>query len=153
MIGTKGFDLLNAVVAALDTALDVDVYDGPVVTGDADANYVIVGGTELADEDTDESAFTSDGEWRTVPIQAGSRGEDITIPCCVVAWSGSGDYSTLRGQINTHLDTIATALLTVTPVLAGLTYINLTNLSLRQIPDGDGLECRLTFDLDARFLI
>ena len=153
MIGTKGFDLLNAVVLALDTALDIDVFDGPAVTGSGSKHYVIVGATELADEDTDESAFTSDGEWRTVPIQAGHRSEDITIPCAIVAWSGAGTYATLRTQIETTLNSIATALLTASPLVTGQTYIDITNLSLRQVADDDGLECRLTFDLDTRFLI
>jgi hypothetical protein len=165
MKGTRAFDFLDAVVTTLQaaegfrapddqTTEGTPVFDGPVVTGEDPELYVVIGATELSDEDTDETGFSVESEWRTVPVQSGHRGEQVTVPCAVVRWAGSGSWSNMRGDVDDVMDSFATALISVAQVgLAGLTYLNVENLELRQVPDDDGLECRLTFDLTAAFLV
>ena len=126
MTATGAFDLVTTAVEALSGL--ANVYDGPPLTQDEPATYVIIGGQGWADDD-DQPAWTTDAEWRSVPIGAGSREESVSIPCEVTAWSGSDTWAAC-------------------PVNLG--PMTLTNVQVvHQLLD-PGMAVRVLFTIDAR---
>lgn len=151
MTATAAFALVTSALAALE-GIDAEVYDGPVLSQAEPASYVIIGGQGWADDD-DPTPWTTDAEWRSVPIGAGSREENVTIPCEVTAWSGSGEWADLRSEASALFDDVAGVLLTREawddcPVNIGpLTF---TNVQVTQELLDPGMAVRITFDIDAR---
>lgn len=164
MSATRLFDLIDSAVAALrltdglcepgDLAGGVPVFDGPALTQSDPDDYVIVGARGLGDEDVD-NASTVDAEWMSVPIQAGSRTESLTIPCAVVAWGGTSSFSTLRTRMQATLDLVAGTLLDRATYddVDGVSYICLTDFTVEQVAEDDGNVVRATFTLAARTLL
>jgi hypothetical protein len=153
MTATGAFDLVTTAVEALSGL--ANVYDGPPLTQDEPATYVIIGGQGWADDD-DQPAWTTDAEWRSVPIGAGSREEAVSIPCEVTAWSGSGTWADLRAEAATLFDSVADALLakaTWDDCPQTLTYLTITNVSVSQQMLDPGMAVRVLFTLDARILL
>lgn len=106
MAALAGFTILNLIVAELQAALDVDVYDGPLERAEPPV-YVVVGGGGLAsDEDADEVAFTSDTQWRVMgmPSNYAARDEAVEIRCVIYAWGGGDDFPDLRSTVAGVLD-------------------------------------------------
>lgn len=162
MSGTRLFAAMDALVArwrALDGYGTPDengvtiVYDGPSETGDAPAKFVVVGGrSPWADEDTDDTAGTTDSEWNSVPIQAGSQRESLTIPCAVVAQSGAEDWTDLREEIADTLDDLETALRSTTPLVTGQITVVLSNGRLAQSAGTEGVAAAFEFDVNLTVL-
>lgn len=157
MSGTQLFNAIDALVARW-RALDgygtpqengvTIVYDGPSETGDAPSLFVVVGGrSPWADEDTDDTAGTTDSEWNTVPIQAGSQMESLTIPCVIVAQSGAEDWTDLRTSIASTLDDLEGALRTTTPLIDGQITSVLSNGRLAQTAGTDRVAAAFEFDV------
>jgi len=162
MSGTTAFALVDALVSTLQATSGlcapggsgVPVFDGPVVTDSGDFTYVIIGGRSLSESDTIESGFSSDIDWEYFPVSGGSRREQITVPCAIISWSGYPDWSVIRTSIKSTLDLVSGALLTPSAVgLNKVIKLVITNLELTQEPSPDAAEARLSFDVEASFLL
>jgi hypothetical protein len=129
------------------------VYDGPSETGDAPSLFVVVGGrSPWADEDTDDTAGTTDSEWISVPIQAGSQMESLTIMCAVVAQSGADDWTDLRAALASTMDDLETALRTTTPLVDNQITVVLSNGRLSQTAGTEGVAAAFEFDVNLTVL-
>ncbi len=158
MSGTLLFDAVDALVArwrALPgygvpgASGSVPVYDGPTETGDAPALFVVVGGrSPWADEDTDDTAGTTDSEWISVPIQAGSQREYLTIMCAVVAQSGADNWTDLRADLASTMDDLESALRTTTPLVNNQNTVVLSNGRLSQTAGTEGVAAAFEFDVN-----
>ncbi len=161
MSGTRLFAAIDALVAefrsvtgygAPSEAGVVPVYDGPTETGDAPDLFVVVGGrSPWADEDADDTAGTTDAEWSTVPIQAGSQRESLSIPCVIVAQSGADDWTDLRADLSSTLDDLEATLRTTTPLIDNQITVVLSNGRLSQSAGTEGVAA--AFELDVNLTV
>lgn len=135
----------------------VPVFDGPVEVTPPDV-YVVVGSRSLlADEDADDTTATTDAEWASVPVTAGSQYETASVPCVVGAWSGDGngipDWSSLRGLVADVVSDLETAVRT--PAGIGVTKqvsVVFTGGTVRQVFAADGCAVEFTFDAEVRLI-
>lgn len=164
MSGTRLFEAIDALVAdwraitgygAPSESGVIAVYDGPSETGSAPATYVVVGGrSPWADEDTDETAGTTDAEWNSLPITSGSQRESLSIPCAVVAESGSAEWSTLRTSVKDILDDLDAALRTASGLgdMSQQIVLTFNNGRLTQSAGPDGVAVAFEFDVNLTIL-
>lgn len=83
--------LIDAVVAALKAAdPDLNVWDGPIITGDYD-NAVYIG-FDGRYEDFEETASSTQQQWAS-GIGQNARDEDHQVTCAVVVLTGDADTS------------------------------------------------------------
>lgn len=164
MSGTRLFAAINALVTdwraitgygAPSEQGVIPIFDGPTETGADPLTYVVVGGrSPWADEDTDETAGTTDAEWNSLPISAGSQRESLSIPCAVVAESGGEDWSVLRGRVSDVLDDLDASLRTASG-LSGLSQqivLTFNNGRLAQSAGPDGVAVAFEFDVNLTIL-
>jgi hypothetical protein len=133
----------------------IAVYDGPAELGDAPDLYVVVGGrSAFADEDTDETAGTTDSEWNSVPIQAGSQRESLSILCAVVATSGGEDWTDLRESISDVLDDLDGALRTAAGLgdIAQQVTLTFNDGRLMQVAGTEGVAAVFEFNVNLTIL-
>jgi hypothetical protein len=116
--------------------------------------YVIVGGYGFADED-EVPETTVDAQWASLPIGAGHRSETVSVPCAVVAWSGSQVFSTTRGQAEIAFDAVSAVLMTKSTWdgLSNIDQIIMTNVRMTQTATDLGIQVMMTFDVDATFRV
>lgn len=165
MSGTYLFDVIDGLVATWRTATGmsapggdgVPVYDGPGEYGDYETAYVVVGASERDALDGDPTAGTHASEWRTMPVTAGHRDEQVTVPCVIVAQSGDQDggdpqWSALRDDISTVIDALDTALRTRDGVAESIPQRAVTfsdaRLSQEFTPDGSVATFTFTVTVD-----
>lgn len=135
--------VLLALVALLDAALDVPVYDGPRPTSAADPAYVLVGTDGTADaQGVSVELGLSDigpGDWTD------HAGE---VTCSVWSVSGDTDMAATRAAAQNLLDACRAAI-AANPTLGGLLEVGglaqVTRAELQQIQTGDGALARITF--------
>jgi len=162
MAGTRAFDLIDYVVTSLQAGaglcapggLTIPVYDGPASTQYDPPVYVIVGAYGFADED-EVPETTVDAQWASLPIGAGHRSETVSVPCAVVAWSGSQVFSTTRGQAEIAFDAVSAVLMTKATWdgLSNIDQIIMTNVRMTQTATDLGIQVMMTFDIDATFRV
>jgi hypothetical protein len=100
--------VITALLALIDAAVDVPVYDGIEPTSAADTDLVIVGNDGSPDAATGEPAATVTQEWGS--FEQGTREETGTVIGCVISQSGGDDYPTLRASSLATLSAVEAAL-------------------------------------------
>lgn len=164
---SRAFDLLDALPTAwrglsgycAPGGTGIEVFDGPNVADIAPDLCVIVGGrTFAADEDTDPLAATSDADWRSLPVQAGSQTEDVTVPCAVQAWTGSSpngypNWSGMRATVEAVVADLRGSLAAIVTALgsAEVHVLTLTDGRILQEFTPDGVTVTFEFDVSATF--
>lgn len=112
----------------------IPVFDGPTPTDEVQTQYVVIG----------SNGSGTAGMMRTSWLAFGSRAdrlEEGDIHCLLSAWSGETDIaSTLRGNVKTMLDDLATAAYTVVDTAIG-EYTGMVDLDeLQQEQSNNGLK-------------
>ena len=104
--------VITALVALFDAALDVPVFDGPIVTGDRPTGYLQVGSAVNGIPGTG----TSTDEQSTFNLELSDMGpgtweqETGEIPCAAVAWSGDTEIVAARTAAFALFETCRAAL-------------------------------------------
>lgn len=135
----------------------VVVFDGPCDTGDVPVTLVVVGARMFgADEDAEPTAGTSDAEWRSLPVTAGSQTESVSVPCAITTWTGDGngfpDWASIRSTLSGVLDDLRDSVRSVSALgLDGVHYFALTNARYLQEFTTEGAFGSFEFDVEARF--
>lgn len=141
--------LIAQLVAQLDAALDVPVFDGPALGDDARSAWLEVG---VDDPEMSGSggltAASSRIEWRG--LGARSRDEHITVLCAAWAWTGEDAVSTPRATAY-ELVAEVEAILYADPSLGGVALFGgLSDLTLRQGHTADGATAAVLFQVEAK---
>jgi hypothetical protein len=98
---------VTALVSALDAALDVDVYDGPTVSGSDAASCVVIG-ARFDDDDTDSGRFSL--EYRTDGGASATMDETLNVNCALRYWLGDPDIAAARAGAFALLEDISDTL-------------------------------------------
>jgi hypothetical protein len=166
--GTRSLEFIDALVSTFrgisgfsaPGGAGVPVYDGPVESGHEPPLLVVVGATSpFGYDDSDDTAATTDAEWVSVPIQAGSRRESVSVRCAVAAWTGNAsggapDWAALRASIDSTLDALAGSLNTPNAIgLAGVISLTLSGGTLSQEFTQDGAMSTFAFNAEGSFLL
>lgn len=153
---TPRFDAFaTALVAAMIADANIGVagipvYDGPTVSGNADATSIIVGG-RFNDEDTDAGSFTLD--WRTDGGASATQDETITLNCAVQYWDGDADVAAARSGAFTVLGYVDTLIRSnVSLGVTSLLWCHITAGNVRQ-ELRSGAMCIVDFTITARAII
>lgn len=106
MAATRVAAYVDALVAALDAALTVPVFDGPPLTGEPLSEYVCVGWNVFDDDDA--TAADIEQEWRDTGASAVGR-EVFRLTLCAVSQGGdsAGHLGTQRAAAAALLDDVA----------------------------------------------
>ena len=161
-MSTRIFDVVDGLLSTFRAAsgfcapggVGVEVFDGVQEIGSEPSTYVVVGGVSLlADEDADELAASSDAVWRTVPVQAGSQTESVTVPCVASVWTGDGngapDFAALRSDLSVVMSGLESATRTVAGLgLDGQHTVTFARFTLRQAFTMDGAFASCEFDVE-----
>ncbi len=132
----------GAVVDALVTAIDATsvqhVFDGPPLTSESLTEYVIVGGTNDADDDAGEFAQTWAG------LGAKAKDETGEVTCAVLVQTGDDGVKAARDRALVIFGEIETAV-RADPTLAVLVsgWLNLSAGRVSQRRNANGLYARL----------
>jgi len=99
--------VITAIVAALDTALDIPVYDGATNLNNlpSTTSYVIIGGSEPDTTVTDDEMAEMEQQWHG--LGAKTRLEDIMIHCVAVGRATDSSASTARGMALAIIESVA----------------------------------------------
>lgn len=146
--------ILNSVIASLvtvfDTAVSVDVYDGPVPTSVNKSDFVLVGSTGEEDDGAVVELALSDtgpGTWFD---------ETGEVVCSVWSWSGNTDLAARRVAAAANAVACINAVkanrtLSGLLVAPGLAEVSVLNYQPRQT--SEGAICRFTFNVSYRHLV
>lgn len=131
-------DALVAVCQGLPGLSGAEVTDGPVVTGSAAPDWVVVGFD--GDPGGDFQAATVEADWTDL---ATGRGEQIRIPVTIVVTRGDTDVKTARDEAFAYSSAI-TGALRADPTL-GVPQVQAAaaETRLNQLMTQDGVEVRL----------
>lgn len=138
--------VLTALCSLLDTALAIEVYDGPVTTNLETAG-LLVGATGITTE-----AATIGWEQNWAGQGHASRNEDITVPCFLFVRSGDQSLSDARTSLFGYFATIEN-LLRTTPTLGISTNTiraQLVGETFAQTQTGDGVTCSIQFNIEIK---
>jgi hypothetical protein len=133
----------------------VPVFDGVAVTNDYPRLWVVVGARmPWADEDADEVAATVESEFRSVPVDLGSRIESVSVPCAVGAYTGGDlDWRSLRRSIDGVLADVDEQLRSNQALgMSNVVSLVMESATYRQVAGTDGAVAVYEFDLAARFM-
>jgi hypothetical protein len=133
-------DALVTLCRTTDAAL---VLDGPTVTGDRPADYIVVGGTE--DPEADGGEFTQD--WNG--LGARTKHETGTVTCAVLAGIGDSDVKLARDRALNVLGQVETAI-RADPTLAGAVSSGWCHVAAgrpSQHSNANGTYVRVVFDI------
>lgn len=156
MPNVSWLDVTTALVSALDTALAVDVFDGPPNTGGSLTSFVCIGANP---EDVDGVAEPDAGgfaqEYHDLGPSA-TKTENGSINCYLELWSGDSSFTTLRTSAFTLLDTINDTLrdnptLSLTNVMAP--ELELSQTTIRQGYTSSGVRVQLRFTIRYRTIL
>jgi hypothetical protein len=140
-------EVVTALAALFDIALDVPVYDGPRPTGGNDRRFVLVGSAG-----DDDDWLTVERDWSDM----GNRWTDETASIVCSAWATSGDAHpsagrTVRGQAEA-LAYACEAALHADPTIGGTVPANspgpparVSSMVGRLVPSGKGPSARVLF--------
>lgn len=141
--------VIAALVAQLDAALDVAVFDGPALGDDARASWLEIGvdDPELGGG-SGLTAASSRIEWRG--LGAKSRDEHITVLCAAWAWTGEDAVSVPRASAYALVAQVE-AILFADPSLGGVALFGgMSDLTLRQGLTSKGATAAVLFQVEAK---
>lgn len=141
--------LIAQLVAQLDAALDVQVFDGPAFGDDARASWLEIG---VDDPEMSGSggltAASSRIKW--AGLGAKSRDEEISVLCAAWAWTGEDRMSVPRATAYELVAAVEAALF-ADPSLGGVALFGgLSELTLRQGLTADGATVVVLFQVEAK---
>lgn len=151
--GSRWSDVAVAVAAALDSALSIDVFDGPPTSGDALTAYVCIGANPP--DSLEPNAGNIEQEYHDLGASA-TKDERGTIRCHLSCWSGDTDLAALRSTALGYFDTIQSTLranptLSLTGTRAP--EIEVSGMEVRQGYSSQGIRVDLSFVLSYVCLI
>lgn len=85
--------VITGLAAALDTALDVPVYDGAIVAGDSNFTCVVIGSNGDPRSSQQTASFTH--TWHDFEMTTDEVGQ---IQCAVAVWGGDSDADVFARQ-------------------------------------------------------
>lgn len=149
-------EVVSALVDALDTALDVPVFDGSPNTGDSLSAFVCVGAVP---EDVDGIAEPNAGTFTQTYHDLGpaaTRDERGSVACYIDTWSGDPTFTALRTSAFALLDTINDTLrddptLAVSATMAP--ELELDTVAVRQGFTDAGARVQLVFTIRYRAIL